>query len=336
MNNTINFGILGCGSIASTHVAVINSITGANLIGVADAIEENAKKFAEVHKIKAYQSYKEMLADPSINAICVCTPSYFHEENAIDALTSGKHVVLEKPMALTTAACDRIIKKCEESGKLLTVISQNRFSDDIDRIKGLIRDGALGKISLCSLYMNYYRNPSYYKNSNWRGTLKYDGGGALINQGIHGIDLVRYIMGNITQVQAMKKTAFHSIEAEDSLVAIVEFECGAMGTIEASTCAYPGFERRIKICGSCGYAVIVENKLEELMINGEKAETNSIVGQVSTSFTNAVSDITYHKAQFENFIDAINGNASVFIDGQEGKLAVDIIERIYNSANQNK
>lgn len=335
LSKTIKFGILGCGVIASTHAKVIEAIADAELLGVADASIENAEKFAKEHNVHSYSSYSEMLSSKEIDVVCVCTPSYFHEQNAIDAIDAGKHVILEKPMALTTDACDRIIEKCKESGKLLTVISQMRFADDVKRTKRLIEENAFGKISMCSLEMNYYRDAQYYANSNWRGTLKYDGGGALINQGIHGIDLIRYLLGNVVQVRAIKKTVSHKIEAEDSLAAVVEFECGAIGTVEASTCAYPGFDRKIKIYGDRGYVVLTEDNVTELMVDGEKKEINPTSSNMATANSNAVKNITYHKAQFENFISAINGNADISVDCHAGKNAVDIVERIYRSAKEN-
>lgn len=336
LDKAINFGILGCGVIAAAHAAVLKELSGAKLIGVADSVIENAESFAKKHGITPCSSYEQMLSDDNIDAICVCTPSYFHEQNAIDAMDHGKHVVLEKPMALTTAACDRIFEKCKSSGKLLTVISQMRFSEDITKVKRLIEENSFGKISICELSMKYYRDPDYYAKSNWRGTLKYDGGGALINQGIHGIDLIQYLLGDISKLHAMTKTSTHKIEAEDTMTAIVEFESGTLGTIIASTCAYPGFDRRIRLHGDRGYVILRENYIEELMINGEKIDVAPIDATIATASSNAVKNITFHKAQFKNFIDAINNGTKIVVDAVEGKRAVDIVERIYRSAKENK
>jgi predicted dehydrogenase len=327
-----NFGIVGCGAAAITHARLLAEIDGAKLLGVADKNTEAAKNFAEKYGCLAYESYEAMLADPDVDVVTVATPSYFHKENAISALEAKKHVVLEKPMALSAADCDEIIEKIKESGKELTVMAQMRMSEDVDKVRRLVSEGAFGKISLVELTMKYYRNEEYYSSSTWRGTLKYDGGGALINQGIHGIDFIMYIMGDISRVKAFKKTVSHNIEAEDTLTAIAEFECGALGVIEASTCAYPGFERLIKIHGDRGYVEMTENNISALMVDGEMLEHTSNEKYSTGAATNTVANVVYHKYQVENFISALRGEAKIVSDCYDGKRAVRVIEEIYNNS----
>lgn len=328
MKDILNFGLVGCGAAAITHARLLAEIPEARLLSVADKNSDAAKAFAEKYGVSFSQSFESMLQDEDIDVITIATPSYFHKENAIMALDAGKHVVLEKPMALSTEDCDEIIEHMKSSGKLLTVMSQMRFSDDVLKVKELVSGGAFGKISLVELLMKYYRNEEYYSSSNWRGTLKYDGGGALINQGIHGIDLVMYILGDILRVKAFKKTSAHAIEAEDTLSAAVEFECGALGVIEASTCAYPGFDRVIKIHGDRGYCVVRENIITELMVDGKMIDvlTNH---EHNMSATNAVSDIRYHKANVKNFVNAVFGKEPLVTDCYDGRRAVKVIEAIY-------
>lgn len=316
--------------IANVHADAIRRIDNAELIGVADNSYEFALKFAQKWGVKAFNDYNELLLNKEIDVVCVCTPSCFHAQNAIDALNKGKHVVLEKPMAITVEDTDKIIETCAKTGKLLTVISQLRFSKDIIKIKKLIEDGAFGKITLCELNMKYYRSPEYYSSSPWKGTLKFDGGGALMNQGIHGIDLLEFIMGDIKNVEGKAKTLFHNIEVEDTAVAIVEFSSGALGTIIASSCAYPGFNRQITICGSDGYAILSENKIEKLFIKGQPCEANDVCDLGGASDPTKI-DSDYHKLQFENLMSAIKGEAKLLIDCYEGKKAVKIIESIYKS-----
>ena len=189
----LRFGILGCGMIAKFHADAITSLENAILFGAADNNPATAQKYAAKYGIKAYGDYDQMLNDPQIDAVCICTPSGFHAENALKALKAGKNVVLEKPMALNTADADKIIATCTETGKKLTVICQLRFSEDILRVKKLISEDAFGKIVMCNLSMKYWREEEYYSQSAWKGTKKFDGGGALMNQGIHGIDLLLYI-----------------------------------------------------------------------------------------------------------------------------------------------
>lgn len=331
MGKTYNFAILGCGVISKTHVEALSKIENAKLLGVADVNLANATAFAEKYGIKAYQDYSQMLADENVDVVCVCTPSGWHAPNAIQALKAGKHVVLEKPMALNTKDADEIIATSEQTGKMVTVISQFRFSDDLIKIKEYIDAGAFGKVSTCSLTMKYYRAPEYYSSSSWKGTIKYDGGGALINQGIHGVDMMDYLVGPITKVYGQIATVCHNIEGEDTAVATFKTENGALGVIQASTCAYPGFDRRLEINGDKGYAVLRENKIEKLVVNCKEVE----IGQLeltSTASDNTVMDYTMHKAQITNFINALEGKEQLTLGAKEGKRALEVIEKVYTTA----
>lgn len=327
-----NFGILGCGMIANIHADAIKNIENATLIGAADNKVEFAQNFAVKHGVKAYQNYEEMLNDKDIDVVCICTPSCFHTPNAIQALQSGKHVVLEKPMSLSVEEADNLIKTCNETGKMLTVISQLRFSRDVQRLKKLIEENAFGKLSLCNLTMKYYRSAGYYSTSVWKGTKKFDGGGALMNQGIHGIDLLQYLVGAVKGVQGQIRTLSHKIEVEDTATAQVEFENGALGVIVGSTCAYPGFERRIEIHGDKGYAVLVENYLEKLMVDGKELPLEKAPATTTASDPTTL-DYYYHKLQLENLLNAVEGKEPLLVDCNQGKKAVEIIEKIYKTSN---
>lgn len=322
----IKFGILGCGMIANVHAAAIKGIDEAELVGVADAKLSAALSFAERHGVTAYESYEEMLAS-DIDVICICTPSGHHAQNAKDAMTAGKHVVIEKPIALTLDDADMLIDIKNKTGKLLTVISQLRFSPDVSRVKKLIEAGAFGKITICNLFMNYYRSREYYSSSAWKGTRSFDGG-VLMNQGIHGIDLMVYIMGGISEASSRAETFSHNIETEDTIVSSVKFECGAVGTIEASTCTYPGFDRRIEIYGDKGYVFMRENVIEQMMTDGEKKEV-APTNTISTSKDPASLDEKMHRAQIMNMIDAITKGTELFVTAEDGRKAVETIKTIY-------
>ena len=328
-----NFAILGCGVISKTHALAINEISNATLVGVADNNVEYARAFAQKNGVKAYENYQELLADKSIDVVCICTPSGYHASNAIDALNAGKHVILEKPMSISNEWADKVIDTCEKTGKKLTVISQFRFSEDVNKVKELISQNAFGKISLCTLTMKYYRNPEYYSSSSWRGTLRFDGGGALINQGIHGVDMLDYILGPITNVKGKIATVSHNIEGEDTAVALFQTANGALGVIQASTCAYPGFDRRIEIHGDKGYVCLLENKIEKLMVNGEMVDLGEL-NFTSTANDNTVMDYRMHKAQFENFINGIEGKEKILVDCYEGKKALAIIQKVYKTSKE--
>ncbi len=331
MKKVLNFGILGCGMIAEVHAKAINSLENAKLFGVADNIPELAKSFAVKYEVKAFSNYEEMLKCEQIDVVCICTPSCFHAENSISALNAGKHVALEKPMAISTQDTEKIINTCNKTGKCLTVISQLRFLEDVQKLKTLVEDNAFGKIAFCNLFMNYWRAPEYYSSSNWKGTLKFDGGGALMNQGIHGVDLLLYIAGNAEVVSAKTQTIFHDVEVEDSAIALLKFKNGALGTITASTCAFPGFSRKIEILGSNGCAILNEGAFEKLIINGETIVDKEIITSSKTASNAAAVEFNAHAKQISNLINTINGKESLFIDCFEGKKAVEIIEKIYKS-----
>lgn len=328
-NKKLRFGILGCGMIAKFHADAINSIENALLFGVADNAFDRAEAFGEKYGIKAYKDFGEMLLDPEIDAVCICTPSGFHAENALKALKAGKNVVLEKPMALNTEDADKIIAACNETGKKLTVICQLRFSDDILKVKQLIKDNAFGKIVMCNLSMKYWRDEEYYSSSPWKGTKKFDGGGALMNQGIHGIDLLLYVMGECEVLSAKTDTLYHDIEVEDIAVALLKFKNGALGTLKATTCAYPGFERRMEILGSNGCAVFVENSIDKLVINGETVIENG--ANVTTNTAAKPDNMSHnnHALQIENFVNSLLGKEELLIDANEGRKALSLIEKIY-------
>ena len=327
----LNFGILGCGMIADFHARAIRAIENAQLLGVADNNIASAERFSQKYGVAFYQSFEEMLADSRIDAVCICTPSGFHADNAIAALKAGKHVVVEKPIAISAADAEKVAAAAKESGRILTVVSQLRFAADVQRVKQLVEQNAFGKIVFCDLNMKYWRSPEYYAGSVWKGTKRFDGGGALMNQGIHGVDLILYIMGNAKITAAKTKTAFHNIEVEDTAVAMLEFENGAVGVIEASTCAYNGFERKIEILGTNGCAVLKENQLEKLIVNGQTVIDGSAQEVAGTASDPAAMDILGHKTQIRNFIGAILGEEALLIDANEGSRAVALIEEIYHA-----
>ena len=326
MKECFQFGILGCGVISGIHKQAVEMLPRAEFAGAADYDGERAKKFVEGTAGAAYGSYEEMLQDPAVDAVCICTPSGWHCENAIAALRAGKHVVLEKPMAISTEDADRIEAVCKETGKLLTVICQLRFSRDVQRVKKLMEEQAFGAVSLCSLNMKEWRAPSYYAGT-WRGTRAMDGGGALMNQGIHGVDLMLYLMGDAKLKYGKAKTSFHYIEVEDTAVAVLEFENGALGTMDASTCAYPGFRRRLEIVGSEGCAIFNENKLERLVVHGVEQDLTEEEKPVETSPLKLAAEL--HVRQIGNLIGAIRGEETLLIDAAQGRRAVALIEQIY-------
>lgn len=333
MEKHYRFGIVGSGMISNIHAIAIQSLPQGELVGVADYNLEKAEAFAQKYGIRAYETTEQMLMDESLDIICICTPSGFHAEQTMAALKAGKHVVLEKPMALTTESAGELVEACEKYGRFLTVISQFRFTPALQYTKQLLEEKAFGKVVMCSLYMKYWRDPAYYSASPWKGTKRFDGGGALMNQGIHGVDLMQYLMGDGKVLQGRAKTLVHDIEVEDTAAAILEFENGALGVIEATTSAYPGFDRRLEIRGDRGYLTLQEDTILELMINGERIELpKRETSVVSTAADPSKLDYRMHARQLQNLVDAIEGREELLIDAREGYRAVRLVEDVYRSS----
>lgn len=323
----LNFAIYGCGVISKTHAAALQDIDGAQLIACADFNPAAAEVFAAAYNIQMLPDWNALLQSKDIDAVCICTPSGTHAPLAIEALNAGKHVVLEKPMALNTAQCDEIIAAAERTHTRITVISQLRTSPDIIRAKELLQSGALGKIIMCQLHMCYYRPDTYYLGS-WRGTKKMDGGGALMNQGIHGVDLLRHLMGPVKQLSSVVRTLLHNIEVEDAAAVALEFESGAIGVITASTATHPGYDREIKIYGTRGGVEFKEDKIVRLVLDGVEQPCEEFIS-AGAATSNLLLDHRGHARQLDAFVRAIGGEDVVYPDQFDGKQAVELIETIY-------
>jgi len=332
--NKVNFAIYGCGFIAGTHADAINEIESASLVGCADIKIKAARAFAERYGIIAYDDFNAMLNAPEVDVVCICTPSGTHAELAIRALEHNKHVVLEKPMAITYKECERIIEASDRTGAKVAVISQLRTSEGIKKAKEVIDSGVLGRLVLCDLYMKYYRNADYYKGS-WKGTKAMDGGGALMNQGIHGIDMLITLVGMPKRIKSMVDTKVHDIEVEDTAVALLEFENGAFGVVEGTTSVTPGQNRRMEIHGTRGTMLITENTVTSLIIDG-KEQIEDVSSVCVHDGRNCPGNIgsSGHRIQFENLVASINNGEPLLIDARSGSKPVWVIEGIYMANNK--
>ncbi len=324
------FAVLGCGLIGDIHAQAITSLPDAQLYAMCDVSRERAEEYASRHGARAFTSYDELLADPAVDAVSICTPSGMHADQAIAALRAGKHVLLEKPMALTGRDALRIREAEAESGKLVSVVFQTRYVEDIRYLKSLIDEGRFGTLAFCDLYMKYWRDPSYYSASPWRGTFAMDGGGALMNQGIHGIDVMHFLFGEPRLIGARVKTLVHDIETEDTAAAVVEYPSGALGVIEASTSANPGFSRKIEINGSRGYAIVNDASIVKLVLDGKTLIDKEMKTDIGTASDPGKMSADKHALQIRNFIDAIRGEAELISTSYNGYTAVKFIEDIYN------
>ena len=324
------FAIIGCGVIAGIHAEAIAKIENAKLIGVYDFSSERAKEFADKYGCKAYETQEKLLSDSDVEVVNICTPSGLHYKQIVACAEAKKNVIVEKPMAITKEQIEEVVKAVEENGVKLEVISQLRFTYAIRTLKKAIDEGKLGKIYIADYKMKYYRSPEYYAGSNWRGTWSMDGGGALMNQGIHGIDLIQYVMGGIKSVYADCKTIGRKIEVEDTANVLVEYNSGAVGVIECTVLAKPGYERKIEIHAEKGSVVISEDTITKWDVEGtEKPKTfDCKLDARNVIFFNE----EHHAEQIKDLIEAIENNRRPFIDENEGKKVVDIILAAYKSS----
>ena len=337
----VGYGIIGCGNIGPVHAEAIQHVRGAKLVAVSDVFERIAKRLAAQHGAEAYTDYRALLDRKDVHAVCLCVPSGLRAEIAEDCAAAGKHVLSEKPLEISTKRIDRIIRATDKAGVLLGCIFQSRFAKGPIHVKKAIEQGRFGKLVLGNAYIKWYRSPEYYASSKWRGTRRFDGGGALMNQGIHQIDLLRWLMGPITKVRAQAACIGHAgLEVEDLATVMLEFENGAFGTIEGSTAIWPGCPARVDIHGTDGGAWIEDGSLKywrfkkrkpidakvELSLEME-SELGSGAGDPLANLK-----IEGHRRQIEDFTRAIQRGRKPRIDGREGRIAVELIEKIYKSA----
>ena len=353
MSSPLRFALAGCGTIAPTHARALAALPDAVLVACADVVPERARAFAAEFGLRA-AAWEDVLADPAIDAVSVCAPSGLHAVLGVEALRAGKHVVVEKPMDVSLAACDALLAAQRESGRTLAVISQHRFDRASQVVKQALDDGLLGDLVLVDARIPWYRTQEYYDSGDWRGTWAMDGGGCLMNQGVHTADLLRWLAGPVTRVYAQARTAAHvRLEVEDAIAATLTFANGAIGTLTASTAAYPGFPARLALHGTRGSAVIEGDALQTLAIQGrepligEAAVAHAI--QVAAGGTQAANGHLRlpiigagegsasewgdaHRAQLADFIHCCRTGETPLVDGAQGRQAVELVLAAYQSA----
>ncbi|MEM9353358.1 MAG: Gfo/Idh/MocA family oxidoreductase [Planctomycetota bacterium] len=340
----LGFAIVGTGMISTFHARALAEVRGAKLVACCDRNPEAAVKFAAEHDCAEYVNIKDLMKDDQVDVVSVATPSGVHLEPAVAAAEAGKHVVVEKPLEVTTRRCDRIIAACEKNGVKLATIFPSRFHDSSIAMKKAVNAGRFGKLTLGDAYVKWYRSQEYYHSGAWRGTWKLDGGGALMNQAIHTVDLLLWLMGPVTEVRAHTATLAHErIEVEDVATAILRFENGALGVLEASTAVYPGYLKRIELHGIGGTAVLEEEDIIKWDFakrgRGDAAILESM--KKSKSSGGGASDPAAighhaHALLFKDFVSAIKNDRPPAIDGHEGRRSVEVINAVYKSASSGR
>lgn len=333
----IGIGIIGTGSIAGQHFKSVQELDSCEIIAMASSSKERAAKAREKFGVKIYSDHHDLLKNPAIDAVIIGTHSGNHLAPTLAAAKMGKHVLVEKPIEINAARADQMIEACNQAGVKLGVIFQNRFSPDYRKLKAAVSSGKLGKLILGNAYIKWFRDASYYESSAWKGTLKGDGGAALMNQGIHTIDLLLDIMGDADSVFGKIRTVKHKIEGEDLGLAILSFKNGALGTIEGSTAIVPGYPERLEIFGTKGSVILEGGQIIAWNLE-EQGPKDSIPKKETHSGSSDPLAIDYllHKAQIADFIESIQNDRPPLVGGKEGKRSLVLIQGIYDSAKQGR
>lgn len=357
----LRFAIVGCGVIHGTHIDAIKALPDdAELIAVCDEVPEAAKKTAEKHGVPAYTSLETMLQEAAFDVLNVCTPSGLHARHGVLGAKAGKHIVCEKPIDVSLEAADSLIAACRENNVKLVVISQHRYSEGMRQLKQYLEAGRLGDLVYGESVTKWYRTQEYYDSGGWRGTWALDGGGALMNQGVHFVDQLRWMMGPVKSVSATMGTRAHDrIEVEDIISATIEFANGAVGTLLASTAMYPGYKQALEVYGTKGTVLIEGSRIrhaqftdgqeergqhkvkayppeiKDFQVMNAPAEGGTGGGSAPAGL--AASDPTAislggHVAHLKDLIDAVREDRDTFMNGPEARAALELIVGVYRSA----
>jgi UDP-N-acetyl-2-amino-2-deoxyglucuronate dehydrogenase len=333
---TTHIGLIGSGNITQTHARAARAIPNVKIAAIFGTNPQTVATLAAEHQAKPYLDFPAFLAHKPMDLVILGTPSGLHAQQGIAAAKHGLHVLTEKPLDITTKNADALIAAADKANVKLAVIFQDRLKPNIQRLKHWLDRGLLGKILLVDARVKWYRPPDYYSKSKWRGTFALDGGGALINQAIHTVDLVLYLVGNVARLQARTGTVLHKIEAEDTAVATLEFANGAVGTLLATTAAYPGYPRRIEISGTEGTVILEQDRIIAADFRNPPNDLASISSGDSNQSASsaAVTDFSGHKAILEDFLRAVANNTQPVCDGREGRRSLALVEKIYAAARQ--
>jgi len=340
---TYGIGIIGAGVIGAFHAKAISALGDCKLVGIMDNHRPAAEAFATANGCAAHSDLKAFLETPGLDVVTICTPSGSHMDPALAAIEAGKHLIIEKPLEITLERCDAIIEAAAKKGVRITGVFQSRYHEAPKLLKQAVDGGRFGRLTLGDAYVKWYRSQEYYDNGGWRGTWAMDGGGALMNQSIHAIDLLQWLMGPVDRVVAFTETLGHErIEVEDTAVAAIRFANGALGVIEGSTAVYPGYLKKIEISGTQGSATLEEESLKTWDFAEETAEDAGIRDRFlnATASGGGAADpkaigVHGHTEQFRSFIASLGGTGDS-VGGEEARKSVEIILAIYESARSGK
>jgi len=336
---SLGFGIIGTGAIGEIHASAIADVSGAELRAVHDRSAPSAAAFVKKFPARIEPDLAGLLSSDDIDVVCVVTPSGAHAEVAVPALKAGKHVFCEKPLEINLERVDSMIGAAAAHHRILAAVFPSRLGIGARTVKAAVEAGRFGRLTLCSAYIKWWRTQQYYDEGGWHGTWALDGGGAMMNQAIHYVDLLQWLVGRPARVHAFAGSLAHErIEVEDTLAASLQFENGALGVIECATSCSPGFSRRIEICGDRGSVIIEDDTIKRWEFAEEEPEDEGIrQGNVSSDLKGGTSDPKVssnegHRLQIEDLVGAIREGRSPLITGESGRHAVAIVRAAYESA----
>lgn len=329
----MRFALIGAGNIARTHAAAIRASDRATLVAVAGG--PGAEQMAADEATRYHPDAAALCGDPEVDAVILCTPSGVRSEYVLAAANCGKHVLVEKPIHIDLARAREMVDACERAGVTLGVVLQSRFKPHPKVVREVMARGGLGEPVLGSMAVKWHRPPEYYADAEWRGTRALDGGGALMNQAIHNVDMLLWLWGDVARVRAATANRLHrGIEVEDTVVAQLEFVNGALGVLEATTATYPGSPRRVELHGTAGTITLIDDEVGEWDLrDGTPPPSREVSASVAAArATHVMADFRWHQAQIEDFVDAVRAGRPPAVDGREAMRSLALVLAVYESA----
>jgi UDP-N-acetyl-2-amino-2-deoxyglucuronate dehydrogenase len=330
----IHIGLTGGGNISETHARAVRAIPGAEIAAIHGTNPEKIGRLCREYGGKPYQDFEAFLSHRPMDVVILGSPSGLHAAQGIAAAENGLHVLTEKPIDVSTKHADALIAAAERAHVKLGVIFQDRVQPEIRQLKQWIDDGLIGKPLLVDARVKWYRPPEYYGDSRWRGTSRPEGGGVLVNHAVHTIDLLLWLLGDVSRVQARTETKLHAIAAEDTAVAILEFASGAVGVLQATTAVYPGYPRRVEISGTEGTVILEHDRIIAANLRNvpEQVSAAKAPDQNASASSPVISDFRGHQAALEDFLKAIEEDGKPLCDGHQGRRSLALIEEIYRAS----
>lgn len=334
----LRIGIAGLGVIADIHARAITESGNLKLVSVFSRTEKKAREMGEKYHVNWHTNWDHFISDPELDAVSICTPSGNHLDYGEKSALAGKHVIVEKPIEISIERAGRLIKVCKENKVALAVIYQSRFIPGIQKLKEELDKNTIGKLFMGNAFINWFRNQDYYDSGVWRGTLALDGGGVLINQAIHTIDLLQWFMGDVESVYGTTATMTHErMEGEDNAVAVIRFKSGAMGIITASTSVQPAQTRRLELFGENGTVIVDGDKVQIMKAGVESQSEETSDKETATGASSPLAGFSTfpHRKQFEAIAGAILEGHKPPVTGEESLKSLAIVQAVYESSKTN-